>query len=57
MCFKNMHKIFHVQKYFPKELLEVDILWTQKNFVTRVDLGHVSEIYAVNVEAFSNFEK
>jgi hypothetical protein len=50
-----MYKIFKVQKYALKELLEVDILWTQKIFVTRVELGHVSEIIAVKIEAFANF--
>ena len=29
----------------------------QTNFITRVDLGHVSEMFAVNVEAFPNFEE
>jgi len=31
-----MYNTFHVQKYSLKELLEVDILWTQKKIRTRV---------------------
>jgi hypothetical protein len=52
-----MYKIFHVQKYSLKELLELDILWTEKKFLTRMDLGHMYEMFSVNIEAFPNFEE
>jgi hypothetical protein len=52
-----MYRTFHIEKYLLNELLEVDILWTQKKFVTCVDLEQVSVMFAVNVEAFPNFEK